>query len=169
MENGMSFVDRALAYAMQAHAGQVRKYTGEPYINHPIAVAEIVKTVPHTDEMIAATYLHDVIEDCSVSYAEILYTFGSQVATMVWGLTDKSRPEDGNRAARKATDRAWLAGGSAEVQTIKCADMIHNTESIAQHDPSFWITYRAEKRLLLDVLRKADRTLWDRAFDQCHA
>ena len=47
-------LDEVLKFATKAHSSQKRKYTGEPYIVHPIAVSEIVKTVPHTDEMVAA-------------------------------------------------------------------------------------------------------------------
>ena len=60
---------RALAFARRAHESidHRRKYTDEPYIVHPIAVAELVKSVPHTPEMVAAAYLHDVVEDTPVT------------------------------------------------------------------------------------------------------
>src|SRR3546814_17882649 len=58
-------VSKALAYAAAAHGSidHVRKYTGEPYIQHPIEVMEIVSSVPHTEYMLAAALLHDTIED----------------------------------------------------------------------------------------------------------
>ena len=152
--------DRALAFATTAHAGQVRKYTGEPYITHPVAVAEIVRSVAHTENMIAAALLHDVIEDCSVSFGELVNEFGFAVARLVLGLTDQSQPKDGNRAVRKAIDRQWLADQCAMVQTIKLADMIHNTASISEHDPTFWEVYRKEKQLLLSDLMRGDEALW---------
>jgi (p)ppGpp synthase/HD superfamily hydrolase len=75
----------ALEFATTAHASinQRRKYTGEPYIVHPIAVAELVRSVPHTPEMIAAAYLHDVVEDTPVTIEEIREEFGPQVAELV--------------------------------------------------------------------------------------
>ena len=152
-------LDEVLKFATMAHGDQKRKYTGEPYIVHPIAVSEIVKTVPHTDEMIAAALLHDVVEDTPVTIQEIETKFGSKVAELVGWLTDTSRPEDGNRKTRKSIDRLHSADAPAEAQTIKLADLIHNTKSIEKHDPHFWKVYKQEKIALLGVLTKGDPAL----------
>src|SRR3546814_15286338 len=66
-------VSKALAYAAAAHGSidHVRKYTGEPYIHHPIEVMEIVSSVPHTEDMLAAALLHDTIEDTTVTQEDI--------------------------------------------------------------------------------------------------
>ena len=142
-----------------AHGDQKRKYTNDPYIVHPIAVSEIVKTVAHTDEMVAAALLHDVVEDTPVTIDEIKTKFGSKVAELVGWLTDISRPEDGNRKTRKAIDRDHSARAPADAQTIKVADLIHNTQSIEKHDPHFYKVYKEEKIKLLSVLTEADQTL----------
>jgi len=152
-------LDEVLKFATKAHGDQKRKYTGDPYIVHPIAVAEIVKTVPHTDAMIAAALLHDVVEDTPVTIEQIKDKFGSEVAELVGWLTDISRPENGNRKTRKSLDRDHSANAPAEAQTIKLADLIHNTKSIEKHDPHFWKVYKQEKIALLDVLTKGDRSL----------
>ena len=152
-------LNEVLKFATAAHGDQKRKYTGDPYINHPIAVAEIVETVPHTDTMIAAALLHDVVEDTHVTIDQIADKFGNDVAELVGWLTDISRPEDGNRRTRKALDRLHSAGAPAEAQTIKVADLIHNSISIEKHDPSFWKVYKQEKIALLGALTKADPTL----------
>ena len=154
---------RALEFAIRHHAGQVRKYTGEPYIYHPIAVAEIVTSVGHTDEMVAAALLHDVVEDTDATLDDVEREFGPEVAALVEMVTDVSRPEDGNRAARKAIDRDHLAKASYEAKTIKLADLIHNTQSIGIHDPKFARTYLAEKRALLEVLGDGDFVLFQQA------
>lgn len=159
----------ALEFARKAHEGQVRKYTGEPYINHPIEVARIVSTVPHTDEMLAAAYLHDVVEDCGFSFPEIFHRFGEVVGKYVYWLTDVSMHSDGNRAQRKAIDRAHLALAPAAAQTIKLADLIDNTRTIADRDPKFWEVYRLEKIALLDVLTKGDMALMVKAREQVGA
>ena len=159
-------LDKVLEFATAAHGDQKRKYTGDPYINHPIAVAEIVKTVPHTDEMIAAALLHDVVEDTHVTIDQIANKFGDKVAELVGWLTDISRPEDGNRAFRKSIDRDHSADAPAEAQTIKLADLIHNSISIAEHDPNFWKVYKEEKIELLKVLTKGDKSLMVRAQQQ---
>ena len=138
-------LDEVLKFATKAHGDQKRKYTNDPYIVHPIAVSEIVKTVAHTDEMVAAALLHDVVEDTDVTLDQIKDKFGSKVAELVGWLTDISRPEDGNRKTRKTLDREHSAQAPAEAQTIKVADLIHNTDSIERHDPSFWKIYKQEK------------------------
>lgn len=156
----------AKQFATLAHekVGQRRKYTGEPYFVHPAEVAELVRTVPHTEAMLAASWLHDVVEDTGVTFSEIERTFNEEVARLVWMLTDVSTPLDGNRAARKALDRAHLAAASRGAKTIKLADLISNSKSILQHDPAFARVYLKEKRLLLEVLKGGDSTLWDMAY-----
>ena len=157
----MTIVDRARVFATAAHAavGQVRKYTFEPYIVHPAEVVSIVRSVPHTDVMVAAAWLHDTVEDTGVTIETIRAEFGTEVAELVGWLTDVSRPEHGNRAHRKALDRAHSAAAPAEAQTVKLADLISNTRSIMAHDVAFAKTYLEEKRLLLEVMTKGDATL----------
>jgi (p)ppGpp synthase/HD superfamily hydrolase len=159
-------LDKAVQFATKAHGSQVRKYHGTPYISHPLAVAEIVKSVPHTEEMLMAAVLHDVVEDTPVTIEEIKQEFGDTVAEIVYFLTDISKPEDGNRAHRKQLDAEHNAKGPAEAQTVKVADLIHNSSDIAAHDPRFWRTYKMEKLNTLNMLDKADETLKARAFAQ---
>jgi (p)ppGpp synthase/HD superfamily hydrolase len=160
--SGFDVVRKAQVYAMAAHASvkQVRKYTGEPYIVHPAEVAQIVAGVPgSTPDMVAAAWLHDVVEDTGCTFTDIHMAFGIDIATLVGWLTDVSKPEDGNRAHRKAMDREHTAAAPAEAQTIKLADLISNSRSIMAHDPAFAKTYLEEKRLLLAVMTKGDAGL----------
>ena len=161
----MQIDEKARIFATAAHAAvkQLRKYTGEAYIVHPTEVVGIVSTVPHTPEMLAAAWLHDVVEDTGVSIETIREEFGTQVSELVGWLTDVSKPEQGNRKARKAIDRAHTAMAPGEAQTIKLADLISNSRSILAHDPKFAVTYVEEKRLLLAVLTKGDRKLYEMA------
>jgi len=158
----MDVVEKARIFATAAHAavGQLRKYTNEPYIVHPTEVAAMVATVSGaTPAMIAAAYLHDVVEDTKVGFSIIREEFGDEVTTLVMWLTDVSELDDGNRAVRKAIDREHSADAPAEAQTIKLADLISNSKSIMAYDPAFAKTYLAEKRLLLEVLTKGDADL----------
>jgi (p)ppGpp synthase/HD superfamily hydrolase len=157
----MTLVEKARVFATAAHAacGQLRKYTYEPYIVHPAEVVSIVSTVEHTDAMLAAAWLHDVVEDTGVTPETVRAEFGEEVAELVGWLTDVSRPEQGNRATRKAIDRAHTAMAPAAAQTVKLADLISNTRSIMEHDETFAKTYLAEKKLLLEVMTKGDATL----------
>lgn len=156
-------VTRALAFATKAHEGQTRKYTDEPYINHPMEVAEILLPYGFGPHVIAAALLHDVIEDCGVTYEQILDEFGWEVADLVLEVTDVSQPEDGNRKARKAKDREHLARAGYEGQSIKLADIISNTATIVERDLAFAAVYLEEKKELLAVLTLGNRRLWDRA------
>lgn len=157
----MTIVERARIFATAAHAAvsQVRKYTGAPYIVHPAEVAKIVSSVEHTDAMLAAAWLHDVVEDTGVTIEVIRAEFGAEVAELVGWLTDVSQPHDGNRAHRKAIDRAHSAQAPAEAQTVKLADLISNSRSILVHDEKFARTYLEEKKLLLEVMNKGNATL----------
>lgn len=155
----------ALGFATEAHTRQVRKYTGEDYINHPIEVMNIVKTVPHTEDMFCAALLHDVVEDCGVMLTEILDIFGAEVCYMVNDLSDFSCPEDGNRAKRKEIDRRWIEAADRNSKTIKLADLISNSKSILEHDKDFAKVYIREKELLLEVLTEGDPTLYAQAKD----
>lgn len=159
----MDIVDKALEFAKKAHEGQKRKYTFEDYINHPIEVAKIVSSVPHTKEMLCAALLHDVVEDCGVSLGEINELFGRQITYMVNDLSDYSSPQDGNRAKRKEIDRRWIAEARPESKTIKLADLISNSRSIVKHDKDFAKVYIKEKELLLEVLKEGDPTLYAQA------
>lgn len=153
-------IQEALMLAIRAHDGQRRKYTGEPYSMHPIGVSKIVETVEHTPEMIAAALLHDVVEDTPVTFREIKDTFGTTVAEYVHYCTNVSEKEDGNRAFRKKMDADHFALGPAESQTIKVADLIHNSQTIIPHDQKFFHkAYKYEKQYMMDVLTKADPTL----------
>ena len=156
-------VQKAKEFAACAHEGQVRKYTGVPYIVHPIEVMEIVRTVKHDDTMLAAALLHDVVEDTDCTLDDIQAEFGDDVASLVADLTDVSKLEDGNRNVRKAKDREHSAGASASAQTVKLADLISNSVNIMKYDPSFAKIYMVEKFLLLGVLVDGDPILFERA------
>lgn len=160
MEN---VVAKALDFATKAHGNQVRKYTGEPYTNHLVEVMNIVRTVKSDDSMLAAALLHDTIEDTSVTEADVKKEFGDRIAQLVVELTDISKPEDGNRATRKAMDRDKLAKVSDDAQTIKLADLISNGKDIAINDPKFAKVFLNEKRQLLEVLDRGDSTLMKKA------
>lgn len=164
-------LSHALTFARNAHSSihQKRKYTGEDYIFHPIEVALIVaSTQYHTTEMLMAALLHDTVEDTSVTIEEIRTNFGNHVADLVGWLTNVATAEDGNRAIRKAINRAHSIAAPAEAQTIKVADIISNVRSIAEHDKDFAKVYLPEKQLLLDGLTKADATLRAHAYEVVH-
>ena len=158
-------VVRARRYATEAHSriNPRRKYTSEPYDVHLKNVANIVASVTEDPEMIAAAWLHDIVEDTPASFLDLEQEFGLQVAELVGELTDVSRPSDGNRATRKSIDRAHLAGASARGKTIKLADLLDNCQDICRQDPEFARTFLTEMASLLEVLCDGDPQLYQRA------
>ena len=158
-------VNKAVSFATQAHKriDQRRKYSQQPYDVHLQAVADLVATVTDDQEMIAAAWLHDVVEDTGVTLEDIEREFGLQVASLVKELTDVSRPGDGNRAARKALDRAHLSEASARAKTIKLADLCDNAVDICQSDPRFGRVYLDEMAALLEILGEGDAGLMEKA------
>jgi (p)ppGpp synthase/HD superfamily hydrolase len=160
--NEMTIRDRALVFAFNSHEGQVRKYNGEPYICHPIRVAAILKREGfEAPGLLAAAFLHDVVEDCGVTVAELEEEFGSTVAALVDEVTNKFDKKDWpdlNRKERKHRELVRLAGTTREAKLLKMADIIDNFRSI---DPSddFTETYLREKTVLLEVIEDASLTL----------
>lgn len=160
-----NIVERAKNYAFAVHNAidHRRKYTNAPYTTHLERVANLVASVDHDDNMVAAAYLHDTVEDTPTTIENIATEFGDDVAYLVRHLSDVSRPEDGNRAQRKALDREHIARGDARVHTVKLADLIDNSESIQAYDVRFAKVYMEEKRLLLAVLTDGNAELFARA------
>jgi len=160
-QNQHPLVQTSVVFATAAHAavGQVRKYTGEPYINHPLEVMQILQefaTNPISPEQLAAAACHDVVEDTQVSIDLVESMLGSKVAHLVGWLTDVSKPSDGNRRVRKQMDLDHTAAAPAEAKSVKLADLISNSRSIVAHDPDFARVYLHEKSRVLDVCGDAD-------------
>lgn len=151
---------KALHYAKDAHSGQVRKYTSEPYINHPVRVFGFVSFVTTDAEIKAAALLHDVVEDCDRSFDDIETEFGERVANLVFCLSDVASFADGNRAARNLINVKHYTCAHPDAKTIKLADMIDNIPSIIENDPKFAKVYLSEKKMLLKVLKNGHPLLF---------
>lgn len=154
---------RAFEYAKAAHGSinQRRKYSGDPYIVHPMAVAKILTDAGVTDQnIICAAFLHDVLEDVwpvNPVYRpdSIDELFGRTVLSYVWELTDSFTKEnypDLNREERKKREAARLAGISESALKVKLADLIDNTSDITRNDPGFAKVYLREKEKILAAL-----------------
>ncbi len=154
---------QAMKFAMEAHKDHKRKYTNNPYFTHLAEVAGLIATVRKDAGSISIAWLHDVIEDCGVTHEKLFKNFGKVIADGVLELSDL---EDGNRSMRKRLSRERLGRAHNRIQDIKVCDLISNTSSIVHHDPKFSKTYLQEKRLLLEVLTKADPRLIKIAFEQ---
>ena len=126
-------VTRAYAIAYDAHDGQLRR-SGDPYIQHPVAVATILAELGLDDITLAAALLHDAVEDTAVSVDDILRDFGPEVAAIVDGVTKLDRVSfDSKEAQQAATMRKMLVAMAKDIRVllIKLADRLHNMRTIA--------------------------------------
>ena len=136
-------VGQALEFAYRLHDGQCRA-SGEPYILHPIAVAAILKDLGGSDVMIAAGFLHDVVEDTDVSCEQIEEMFGKEVRQLVEGVTKLSKLSFESKTESQAENfrRMFLAmAQDIRVIIVKLADRLHNMRTL-QH-------LRPEKQVLI--------------------
>ena len=157
-----------LEFADQAHRGQKRKYTGEEYIQHPIAVAlEVRKQFPDDSSMVCAALLHDVLEDTDVDHAQLRVFLHQQcnsiaaerILKLVVELTDVYTKEAFphlNRAHRKRLEAHRLSSVSYDAQCIKRADIADNSLTINDHDPKFAAVFNSEKALLLSLMQQKE-------------
>lgn len=163
LKDGRVFAAAAFAAGAHYGVGQMRETLDDPnvpYIVHPLEVADTVAGVAGiSTEAIIAALLHDVVEDTKVPIEVIRHMFGLEVAELVLDVTDVYTPEaypDKNRAERKRLEAERLSYIDPEAQTIKLADGLSNTPSIAENKPKFMPTYGPEKRAVWNVLVKGD-------------
>lgn len=148
-------VARAMNVSMEAHRGQTRKYTGEPYWLHCLAVYDQVTAWGGTEAMRCAALLHDTLEDTDLPKERLLRVFGTEVFELVLELTDEFTHEKYprlNRAERKRLEAERIARTSVEARVIKLADINNNTESITEHDRDFTKVFVPEKNRLLALM-----------------
>ena len=129
---------KAVHYGAYAHEGQTRK-SGEPYISHPITVAEILASLKVDVDTLCAGVLHDTIEDTSVSYSDLKAEFGEVVADLVEGVTKLDKLKFRNLKEAQAETFVKMLFAMAEdmrVIIIKLADRLHNMRTIEHMSPS---------------------------------
>jgi len=157
---------RIFAIAAHAAVGQCR-VTGEPYSDHPERVVATLREAGfNRDEdrpLLAAAYLHDVLEDTRVTKELLQRLFGAETAGLVVALSDVYTKEAYpalNRTRRKELEHRRMGEQVAAVQTVKCADIIDNAQGLAQYpDKKFARSYALEKRDLVAQLTRADMNL----------
>ncbi|GAA4859828.1 bifunctional (p)ppGpp synthetase/guanosine-3',5'-bis(diphosphate) 3'-pyrophosphohydrolase [Luteimonas vadosa] len=123
---------RAWAVGAVAHAGQVRK-SGEPYITHPVAVAQVLAEQKVDAETLVAAILHDTLEDTGLTHQALAEQFGETVADLVDGVTklDKLHFRDREQAAAESFRKMLLAmARDLRVILIKLADRLHNMRTL---------------------------------------
>ena len=128
-------LDRAIIFAVRAHAGTERRGKGFPYIVHPMEAVEIVATMTADQELLAAAALHDTVEDTDVTIEQIRTEFGDRVASLVAAESDEphqKRDSIENWRARKQAAMDRLAHGSRETKMVALGDKLSNMRAIAR-------------------------------------
>jgi guanosine-3',5'-bis(diphosphate) 3'-pyrophosphohydrolase len=167
-------LDKVKEYADQAHGDQMRKYSDERYIVHPVRVMETVRDYILDVPVLAAALLHDVLEDTDVTSDEmktfLLTVMNQQEADktieLVEELTDvyiKANYPRLNRKSRRHKEVERLAAASSDAQTIKYADVMDNAVDIAENDPDFALLYLRESKYLLQQMDRGNTLLRQRS------
>ena len=130
-----TLLDRAIIFAVRAHAGTERRGKGFPYIVHPMEAVEIVATMTPDQELLAAAVLHDTVEDTDVTIEQIREEFGDRAASFVAIESDEphqSRDSVENWRARKQAAIDRLARASHDAKIVALGDKLSNMRAIAR-------------------------------------
>ena len=128
-----SFLDRAIIFAVKAHANVERRNKGFPYVIHPLEAVTIVATMSNDQELLAAAALHDVIEDTDITYEDIQKEFGTRVADLVQEESDEAFPDLPRRDSwklRKEKAIEHLACASKDAKIVALGDKLSNMRAI---------------------------------------
>ncbi len=146
-----SLLDRAIIFAVRAHAGTERRGKGFPYIVHPMEAVEIVATMTPDQELLAAAALHDTVEDTDTTVDQIREVFGDRIASLVASESDVvvdgcSEEDSWHTRKQAAIDR--LARASHDAKIVALGDKLSNMRAIArdyaQQGDALWDLFHAK-------------------------
>ena len=150
-------VERAKAFALEAHKGQTRLNKDKtPLATHIEEVVSLVAEFGGSEAEIAAAWLHDVVEDTPVTLEEIAANFGNEVAMIVDGLTDPPGFNRMHTFERKTAQARRVSGESDSVKRVKLADQISNVRSVAVDPPVKW-----DPKKCIDYANGAELIAWE--------
>jgi len=139
-------VVRAYDVAERSHRGQLRR-SGDPYISHPLAVAQIVADLGMEEPTLCAALLHDTVEDTTLSLADVTRDFGEEVARLVDGVTKLDKVRYGESAEAETIRKMVIAmAKDPKVLILKLADRLHNVRTLA------WLPPDKQQRLAKQTL-----------------
>ena len=174
-------LDRAIVFAVRAHAGTERRGKGFPYIVHPMEAVEIVATMTSDQELLAAAALHDTVEDTDTTVEQIREEFGPRVASLVASESDMvvegvSEADSWHARKQAAIDR--LARASHDAKMVALGDKLSNMRAIARdyavQGDALWSLFHVTDpkahewhyRGLAESLRELQDTFAYREFEQ---
>ena len=176
-----TLLDRAIIFAVRAHAGTERRGKGFPYIVHPMEAVEIVATMTRDQELLAAAALHDTMEDTDTTVDQIREEFGDRIASLVASESDTmpegvSEEDSWHTRKQAAIDR--LARASHDAKIVALGDKLSNMRAIArdyaQQGDALWDLFHAKDpkdhewhyRGLAESLRELQDTFAYKEFEQ---
>ena len=146
-----TLLDRAIMFAVRAHAGTERRGKGFPYIVHPMEAVEIVATMTKDQELLAAAALHDTVEDTDTTVEQIREEFGDRIASLVASESDtmpEGMSEEDSWHARKQAAIDRLAHASHDAKIVALGDKLSNMRAIArdyvQQGDALWNLFHAK-------------------------
>ena len=146
-----TLLDRAIVFAVRAHAGTERRGKGFPYIVHPMEAVEIVATMTPDQELLAAAALHDTVEDTDVTVEQIRTEFGDRIASLVASESDivlGDLPAEESWRARKQAAIDRIARASRDAKIVALGDKLSNMRAIArdyaQQGDALWDIFHAK-------------------------
>ena len=146
-------LDRAVVFAVRAHAGTERRGKGFPYIVHPLEAVGIVATMTSDQELLSAAVLHDTVEDTDITLEQIRAEFGNRIASLVATDTDMPVGEmnlEKNWRIRKQTAIDRLASASRDAKIVALGDKLSNMRAIARdysiQGDALWNLFRVKER-----------------------
>ena len=176
-----SLLDRAIIFAVHAHAGTERRGKGFPYIVHPLEAVEIVATMTADQELLAAAALHDTVEDTDVTVEQIRSEFGERIAALVASESDTFEDgvsEEDSWHSRKRAAIERLAVASRDAKVVALGDKLSNMRAIARdfsiQGDAFWDLFHVKDpkdhewhyRGLADSLRDLSDTFAYQEFER---
>lgn len=173
MDKSIGWLVKATAFAAHKHRAQRRKdVAASPYINHPIALADILSNEAgvYDPVVLSAALLHDTLEDTETSFEELEREFGPEIASVVLEVTDDKAL---TKAERKRLQVESAGRKSAQAKLVKIADKIANLRDIVEHPPAGWSLERKREyfdwaKRVMDGLRGAHPRL-EQLFDEACA
>lgn len=148
-----SFLDKAIVFAVKAHADTERRGKGFPYVVHPLEAMEIVATMTSDQELLAAAALHDTIEDTDVTIDDLRREFGDRVASMVEAESDKfveGVSEEASWRDRKQAAIDRIAAAPYDAKIVAMGDKLSNMRAIwrdyQQKGDELWKIFHAKDK-----------------------
>ena len=166
-------LDRAIIFAVKAHAGTERRGKGFPYIVHPMEAMEIVSTMTADQELLAAAALHDTVEDTGVTVEQLREEFGDRIAALVASESDtidEGVSEEESWRSRKEAGIRRLSLATRDEKIVALGDKLSNMRAIArdyaEQGEAFWNIFHAKDpkehawryRALADAMRELEGT-----------